>query len=50
MRIYGTVFTNNLIAPVMEKLTGAAFVANSPERSAHGLNRIIIADGVESGN
>ena len=28
VRIYGTVFTNNLIAPVMEKLTGSRICCN----------------------
>ena len=49
VRIYGTVFTNNLIAPVMEKLTGPHLLQLHPNAlSIHGLNRIIIADGVES--
>jgi protoporphyrinogen oxidase len=46
---YGSVFTDKLIAPVMKKLTGLPLTQLHPNAlSIHGLNRIIIADGVES--
>ena len=46
---YGSVFTNNLIAPVMEKSTGLHLAHLHPNAlNIHGLNRIIIADGIES--